>query len=313
MRDYRNSLPQLGRGVFLTDGGLETTLIFHKGLELPEFAAFVLLEDSDGRQVLRNYYCNYIEVARRHNFGFILESPTWRANSFWGNKLGYSDDELDKLNSVAIKLLDSIRNEYINSDTKMFISGCIGPAGDGYDPQNFMDAKEAEQYHSRQIGIFSKTNADLVTALTINYRDEAIGIVNAAKSFELPVVISFTVDTNGRLPDGESLELAIASVDTLTESYPLYYMINCAHPTHFKELLETDKQWTNRIHGLRANASKKSHSELNESNTLDAGDKIELAKNYIELKNYLSNFNIIGGCCGTDHTHLEEICVRWFS
>ena len=195
---------------------------------------------------------------------------------------------------------------------KIAISVCIGPRGDGYSPTNKMSVEMAEEYHSAQIKSIVDTNADFISALTMNYNEEAIGIVKAAKKNNIPVVISYTLETDGTLPSGETLEAAIITLDKKTDNYVSYFMINCAHPNHFASILDPNSKWTNRIKGLRANASNKSHSELNESETLDIGDKEQLAREYQNLKLLLPNLSIIGGCCGTDHTHLKEICEVWF-
>ena len=306
---YRRNLPQLSGDLFLTDGGIETTLIFHKGFDLPEFAAFDLLKHDEGRQALVDYYKTYVEIAKQNDVGFILESATWRASQDWGRKIGYSTQELVEMNHQAIQLLDEIRNEYENSNTKLVISGCIGPRGDGYQPDCMMTIEEAEAYHSWQMKVLADTEVDMVTALTMTYVEEAIGVVRAAQSVGLPVVISFTVETDGRLPNGQSLKDAIQQVDKATWNGPSYYMVNCAHPTHFDSLLDTDEAWVQRIHGLRSNASRKSHAELNESEILDDGDPIEFGQQYRALTDRLSNLNIFGGCCGTDHRHIEAVCM----
>jgi len=308
MATYRNALPQLSRDIFLTDGGLETTLIFHDGLELPDFAAFDLLKDNDGSESLRTYFRTYAALARDYKVGLILESATWRANPDWGTKLGYSDIALADMNRKAIALLCDIRGEYENEKTKMVISGCIGPRGDGYTPTNMMSTEEAHQYHLTQIGTFSATEADMVTAITMNYVEEAIGITHAAMSVGMPVVISFTVETDGKLPTGQTLKEAIERVDEATNSTPAYYMINCAHPTHFAGVLVADAPWVARIRGIRANASTMSHAELNDSAELDEGNPVELGRQHSALLGDLKNLNVLGGCCGTDHRHVEEIC-----
>jgi len=296
----------------LTDGGLETTLIFNQGIDLPHFAAFDLLKNEEGKRILNEYYLDYIDISKQTCKGFILEAPTWRANPDWAMKLGYSLESLDQINRTAIQELEKIRNNHENKDFRISISGCIGPRGDGYSPENQMNIKMAEEYHSFQIKILADTNADLVTAMTLNYNDEAIGIVNAAKKNNIPVVISYTVETDGKLPSGESLGEAITSLDKITNGYVSYFMINCAHPHHFSGVLQPNSNWTRRIKGIRANASIKSHAELDESETLDEGNKEELAKEYQNLKSLLPNLTIIGGCCGTDHTHMEKICEAWF-
>lgn len=307
MTKYRNDLPQLKENLFLTDGGLETTLIFSKGVSLRHFAAFDLLNTEVGKQLFYEYYAEYIQIAKNHNTGFILESPTWRANSDWGDQMGYSRLSLALMNIKAIKLLENIRLEHENKTNPIVISGCIGPRGDGYNPKHLMNSVEAEDYHSAQISTFSQTNADMITALTIPYADEAIGIARAAKAHNIPVVISFTLETDGFLPSGEGLKETIEWVDAATENSVVYYMLNCAHPSHFTKVLSAGEPWLNRIQGIRANASSKSHAELDESVTLDSGSPISLGKDYRLLHNILPNLNVLGGCCGTNHNHLTEI------
>ena len=262
MTEYRNALPQLGGELFLTDGGLETTLIFHGGFELPDFAAFPLLKSPSGEAALRNYFQSYADIATRHRTGLILESATWRASADWGVRLGYSPDELAEANRQAIALLQDIRNEVEKGQTKLVISGCIGPRGDGYVPTETMSVHAAEAYHTVQIETFDQTAADMVCAITMNYVEEAIGITRAAQRAGMPVAISFTVETDGRLPTGQTLQTAIEQVDQVTSGYPSYYMINCAHPAHFARVLADPAPFVRRIHGLRANASRISHAEL---------------------------------------------------
>ena len=298
---------------FMTDGGLETDLIFNHGIDLPEFAAFDLLKNQEGKQILAKYFQDYLNISKENCSGFILEAPTYRANPDWALKIGYSLESLDEVIRTAVQELEQLRKDYETEDFNIAISVCIGPRGDGYSPQNQMSIEDAEGYHSYQIKRAAETNADLVSALTMNYNEEAIGIVQAAKKHGIPVVISYTVETDGKLPSGQSLEEAITSLDKLTDHYVSYYMINCAHPDHFSDVLNPNSMWAKRIKGLRANASTKSHAELDESETLDMGDKDLLAKKYQDLRSLLPNFNIIGGCCGTDHTHLNKICQAWFS
>jgi S-methylmethionine-dependent homocysteine/selenocysteine methylase len=305
---YRQNLPQLSSDLFITDGGLETTLIFHEGLELPDFAAFNLLKYEAGCKALKKYFQTYATLARNYQVGLILESATWRANPDWGTKLGYSSLDLAEMNQKAIALLHEIRQDCETEQSKMVISGCLGPRGDGYIPSDVMTANEAQNYHQPQVETFRDAGADLVTAMTINYVEEAIGITRAARSAEMPVAISFTVETDGKLPTGQTLKEAIEQVDTVTNRAPAYYAINCAHPTHFAEVLTTGELWVDRIRGIRANASTLSHAELNEASDLDAGNPVELGDQYRELKNKFPHLNVLGGCCGTDDRHIEAIC-----
>lgn len=308
MTKYRNSLPQLNSKLFLTDGGLETTLVFHDGYELPNFAAFTLLRTVEGTKRIQDYYRQYATIAIENKLGFILESVTWRASSDWGNLMGYSDVALDKINQQSIEILEDIRIKLETDDSPMVISGCIGPRGDGYNPNHFMSIDEAQEYHSTQIKSFSASSADFVTAMTITYVEEAIGIIRAAKAENMPVVISFTVETDGHLPSGQTLKQAIEQTDAETDSAAIYYMINCAHPEHFEHRLVGDDSWLQRIHGIRSNASNKSHAELDECEELDDGDPQALGLSYKSFSKNLKQLNIFGGCCGTDHRHIEAIC-----
>lgn len=307
MSKYRNNLPQLGDNLFLTDSGLETTLLFHDGIDLPYFAAFDLLKDEAGFQRLRDYYAQHAQIAIDHRTGMVLEAPTWRANPDWAAKLGYDADTLADANRKAIGLLLEIRNAFETPDSPMVISGNLGPRGDGYLADAKMSTAQAREYHAPQIRTFAGTDADMVSAFTINYVEEGIGIVEAAREANIPVAISFTLETDGRLPSTDTLAEAIERTDAETESYAAYYMINCAHPTHFDDVLRGTGQWRLRIRGLRANASRRSHAELDEATELDAGNPVELGENYRALLELLPRVAVVGGCCGTDHRHIEAI------
>lgn len=309
MAQSRKALPQLSGDFFLTDGGIETTLIFLEGQELPDFAAFHLLKTKDGEAALRKYFRTYAGLAQRFGTGLILESATWRASSDWGAKLGYSSREIGDANRGAIALLEEIRNESRALLKQVVISGCLGPRGDGYNPSKTMTVKEAHTYHAGQVRVFEDSAADMVTAITMNYVEEAIGIAKAAEGSGMPVAISFTVETDGKLPTGQELREAIEEVEAATSRYPAYYMINCAHPTHFAHVLAQGASWTRRIRGLRANASRKSHAELNESPELDIGNPKEFGSEHAQLKKRFPDLNVMGGCCGTDHRHVEQIAA----
>lgn len=310
---YRDGLPQLDGDLFLTDGGIETVLIFDEGLELPAFAAFALLDDAAGTEQLRRYYAPYLALARERGLGFVLESPTWRASPRWAAELGYDAEQLDGLNRKAIALLEEIRAEHEASAAPLVISGCIGPHDDGYNPSELLSPEAAQAYHATQIETFAGTPADMVTALTMTYAEEAVGIVRAAARAGLPVAISFTVETDGRLPSGQALAAAIEQVDHETGGGPSYYMINCAHPTHFAPVLEDADGWVERIRGLRANASTRSHAELDEAEELDEGDPAGLGAGYADLRERLPRLNVLGGCCGTDHRHVAAVRDAWLA
>jgi S-methylmethionine-dependent homocysteine/selenocysteine methylase len=304
---YRTSFAQLiDDRVFLTDGGLETDLLFNQGIDLPHFAACALLRSADGRETLRRYFTDYATVARDSGLGLILDTVTWRANPDWIEKLGLEPSAVRELNGAAVELALEVRAEFEHSSSPMPINGVVGPRGDGYVPGELQSADEARAYHSAQIEAFAEAEADLVTALTMNYVDEAIGVARAARDAGMPVAISFTLETDGRLVTGDSLQDAIAAVDDATEGAPVYYMVNCCHPTH----LPGDIAGVGRLRGYRSNASSHSHAELDESEVLDAGDPEELGAQVLGLRERMPNLSIVGGCCGTDIRHLRAIADR---
>ena len=310
--NYRSGLPQLGDDVFLTDSGLETTLIFLDGIDLPEFAAFVLLDDADGAgtgtERLRQYFLRHMAIAEEAGAGFVAEAATWRANPDWAAKVGYDSAALADVNRRAIEMLAEMREGYESRTGRPFvISGCIGPRDDGYNPSALMTPEEARDYHAEQIATFAATDADMVSAFTMTHAGEAIGIALAARDAGIPSVISFTVETDGSLPSGDSLGAAIIEVDEATGGAPAYYMVNCAHPSHFADALEAGSPWVGRVRGVRANASRRSHAELDEAEDLDPGDPDELASEYAGLRGRLPQLTVLGGCCGTDDRHVAAI------
>ena len=317
MPRYRNHLPQLEAPFFLTDGGLETTLIFADGFDLPDFAAFPLLRDRAGREALVRYYESYVAVAERDGVGVVLETPTWRANPDWAARAGLDAAALADVQRDAVQLLVDVRAGR-RSSVDIVVSGNVGPRGDGYVVADPMTAAEAEAYHAPQIAAFAATEADLVTVLTMTYVEEATGIVRAAVGAGMPVVVSFTVETDGRLPSGQALGEAIAEVDAATGGAAAYFMVNCAHPTHFDSVVTTatadgGASWLGRLAGVRANASTMSHAELDVAEELDDGDPDDLAARYVALRSAVPSLRVVGGCCGTDARHIGAIsaaCLR---
>ena len=305
-------LPQLTRP-FLTDAGLETDILFNKGIDLPHFASITLLRSETGRRALVDYFRGFLELAGRKGCGMILESATWRASPDWAAPLELSVAELDALNGKAIGMLLDLREEYRARVPQIIVSGCIGPRGDGYDPGRIMSVEEAELYHSHQAAVLDAAGADMLTAITMTNVPEAIGLVRAARALQAQVAISFTVETDGRLPTGQALSDAVSAVDEASDAYPAYYMLNCAHPTHFAASLEEGANWTSRIGGVRANASRCSHAELDAMTELDIGDPAELAALHRDLRQRFPGINVLGGCCGTDLQHVTAIAEACLS
>jgi len=318
------NLPQLGGDrLFVTDGGLETELVFHDGIDLEHFAAFPLLGQPETLARLRRYYDGYLDIARRHGAGFVMETPTWRANPDWAGQLGYSPERLDAANRAAVALAEEVRADATADGITAVVSGCIGPRGDGYDPGTAMTPEEAQRYHAigyRRVfmleGLEEQFHCCRVVAHVAqrfggSKAHEAIGIVRAATAAGIPAAISFTVETDARLPTGQSLREAIEQVDAATDGGAAYFMVNCAHPTHFAPALERDQQWMRRIAGLRANASTRSHAELDEASELDEGDPDDLGARHAALHSVLPWVTVLGGCCGTDARHVAAICSAW--
>ena len=306
MTKYRHALPQLSGDMFLTDAGLETDLIFNHGIEIREFAAHTLLADESGREALARYYREFLSLARDLGTGFILDGQTWKAHLHWAEDLGANEDELCEANRSSIMFMAQLRDEFSDNSKPIVLNAFIGPQGDAYAPETEIAAHEAQAYHAKQIGWLAETEIDMVTAMTFTQSDEAIGVVRAANEAGLPIVVSFTVETDGNLPSGQSVKEAIETVDQATGASAAYYMINCAHPDHFDHVLE-DGAWARRIRGLRCNASRLSHAELDECETLDDGDPAELALQYKAIVANMPWLNVFGGCCGSDLRHITEI------
>ncbi|MCK8462935.1 homocysteine S-methyltransferase family protein [Aliiroseovarius sp. S1339] len=303
----RQEMPHQTDQMFLTDAGFETSMLFHKGFDMPHFAFFPMLRTADGRAAMKEYFAPFMETARQNDAGFILDTNTWRANPDWATLLGYDADDLAAINREAVAFAGDLRTEF-GAGMNVLINGVIGPRGDGYNPAEIMTAEQAEDYHGVQVGTFADSGADMVSALTMTNVPEAVGVARAAGDRGLACVISFTLETDGRLPTGQTLAEAIAGVDAACLKKPAYYMVNCVHPDHFGDLLELGGDWIHRIHGLRANASRMSHAELDECDVLDDGNPQELGQQYVSLTQLLPNLNVFGGCCGTDHRHVAQIC-----
>jgi homocysteine S-methyltransferase len=289
---------------FLTDGGFETSLFFLDGFDAPEFAAIVLLDDPAARVAMDRYFDGFLTMAAQADTGFVLDTNSWRGCIEWAPKLGRSAAEMERLNRDAVTFAKGIRARWQDHVDTILLNGVVGPAGDGYSPNSTLDPATAERIHTRQIEIFAEEGVDVISAITMTHVGEAVGIVRAAKAAGLPVVVSFTVETDGRLPTGETIGEAIAATDACTGGAPLYYMVNCAHPEHFRGAFEAQEAWIWRIGGLRANASRLSHAELDVAEELDAGDPTEFGQLHADIAGLVPNLRVVGGCCGTDHRHV---------
>lgn len=292
----------------LTDGGLETSLIYQQGLDLPFFAAFPLVENGAGKAALESYWIPFLEVADPYGVPFVVDTATWRANPDWGTQLGYDAGGLRKANETAARFARHVAGHANDA----VVNGAVGPRGDGYVVGVEMTAEEAEAYHRPQVEALVGGGVDSVAAVTFTYPEEAIGFVRATADLGVPALVSFTAETDGRLPNGDALQDAVEEVDRATDGAAAGFMINCAHPTHFDDAL-VEGSWLARIHGVRANASTMSHAELDVAEELDDGDPDDLGRRYAGLLERLPNLELLGGCCGTDSRHVSAIagaCLR---
>lgn len=307
-----NKLPHQSDLMFLTDAGLETWLLFERGFEMPCFAAYPLAQSEEGRAAFNDYFSAIFDIARRNGTGFVLDTYTWRANPDWGRELGHDLTHLRAVNTQAVESAKEMRST-LGEGLEVLVNGIIGPRGDGYDPKSIMTVAEAQAYHAWQIEVLAIAGVDMVSALTMTNVPEAIGVANAAAENAVPCVVSFTLETDGRLPTGERLQDAIAQVDDAATVKPVYFMVNCVHPDHFDDSISENADWKRRIGGLRANASRMSHAELDCCETLDDGNPVELGTQYAQLRKLLPNLRVVGGCCGTDQRHLAQICTAMAS
>ena len=288
---------------YLSDGGLETYMIFEKGFDLPFFSAAVLLDCEPGRAALSEYFERFIGIAKATSRGFLIDAPTWRAGAAWSKPMGLALDEAIEVNRRAVGFVRDLRDRHETAELPILINGLVGPAGDAYAPDTILSAGEAQDIHAPQIQTLGRAGVDLISAMTLTHVEEATGIAQAAAEIDVPLAIAFTLETDGRLPSGQPLGEAIQEVDFKTGASPAYYMINCAHPDHFSDILD-GSDWIKRIGGLRANASRMSHAELDACEELDDGDPIELGALNGALMELLPNLRVAGGCCGTDDRHV---------
>lgn len=290
----------------LTDGGIETELIFRHGFDLPAFASFPLLEDEAGREALRSYFAPFLDLAESVGAPFVLDTATWRANPRWGEELGYDLEALAEANRRAV----AFARELADGRESVTVNGALGPRGDGYVVGERMTADEAADYHAWQIGVLADAGVDRCSAITVTYPEEGSGVVRAAAAADLPVTIGFTVETDGRLPDGTSLADAIEQIDGATDGAADFFIVNCAHPTHIAEGLDGSPALA-RLGGLRVNASALSHEELDAMEELDEGDPSQLGRDNAALRDALPSIQLLGGCCGTNHRHVAEVAAAW--
>jgi S-methylmethionine-dependent homocysteine/selenocysteine methylase len=300
---------------YLNDVGIETELIYKKGVDLECFAAFPLLKTEEGKELLFSFEEDCLLLAKKFKLpGFVTWTRTWRANPDWAAKINIGGKELDEYNRVAVKQGIKLRKKYETDEFSVFVCGMMGPRKDGYVVQegDRMTAGEAEEYHYNQIKVLAEAGVDYICYATTTYSDEAIGAVRAAKKVGVSVVVSFTVETDGKLPGGESIKEAVLKIEDATDKTPVHYGVNCAHPIHYLPVFEASEkeEWTLRFGEIKPNPSEKSHAELNQCTSLQRGDPEQFGKLCLRLKKVLPGLKVFGGCCGSDLEHLEQTAIH---
>lgn len=299
--------PRLDGSFYLTEGGTETELLYKHGLKLPEFAMFPLLDDAEGLAVSRAMYRRYMEAAAAHGAGILLIGHDYRASPDWGAKLGYSPEGLAEMQRRSIGFLAEIRDEFRDRVEHAYIAGCLGPRGDAYGTGGSMTAEEAEEYHLTQLTTLKGTEADMAVALTFNNVPEAVGAVRAAGRVGLPIGVSLTLSSEGRLRSGPTLREAVEAIDAETGGAAAWMGTNCSHPMEFFPALDDAGPWLDRLRYFRPNAAMMDKLALCKLGHLEDGDPVELGGQMADLALRLPRADILGGCCGTDERHLGEI------
>lgn len=302
-----SSFPEQKPGLYyLTEGGVETEILYKWGYELPHFAMFPLLERSDARSVIRDMYKRYLDVTARYGLAALMGGFDYRASPDWGAKLGYSRQGLHDATIGSIEFLRELAGEYQGALSDTRIMGYVGPRGDAYLGKSRMSVEESRDYHSVQVQTLKTAKVDLITAMTFNAIDEAIGVVEACRAADIPVSISFSLDSSHHLNTGPSLKDAIAQVDAATDHYTSFFGLNCSHPYEFEPAIdETD--WMKRVRVIRPNAAKMDKISLCKLGHLEEGNPVELGQQMASVLDRFPHMDIWGGCCGTCETHLEEI------
>lgn len=307
------TLPQLTSSkLFLTEAGIETTLIYRKNINLPSFSTLPLLSTEEGTENLLSIYQDYINTALTHSTGIVLETRTWRGSPAWASKLGLSTSQVLNLNRAAVTILRDLRHGAETPSTPIVISGTLGTLQDAYqDSTGTVSITLAQENYRSQVHVLAQEGVDMLSIMTVTNLNEAIAAVTVAREFNLPIHVSFSIETNGRLQGGRTVDDVIREVDHLTESYTTYFGVNCAHPRHIMAALQgVSKEVRSRIGSIRGNASLKSHQELDNTLVLDRGDVSVYVGEFDGLLNILPELKVVGGCCGTDEEHLDALARR---
>ncbi|MBW2409401.1 MAG: homocysteine S-methyltransferase family protein [Deltaproteobacteria bacterium] len=294
--------------VILTEGAVIERLRRDPAVELdPYIANAGLIYDQAGKQAMTRIYRQYIDIASRYRLPMIVSAPTWRASSERINKSAYSGRET--MVKDCADFINRIRQDVSQSADCIYIAGLIACRGDSYEPREALTADKAEAYHRLQAQELAHAGVDFILAATLPAVSEALGIAAALSQCAIPYSLSFVIRSDGRVLDGTPLQAAIEKIDAAVNPGPLFYQINCVHPAIFRKAIEQSEPGFDRLLGLQANTSEKSPEELDGLGYLDTSEPEEFAESMLALHTHFG-LKIIGGCCGTDHRHIEEIAKR---
>ncbi len=294
---------------WLTEGGIETEIMYKWGHDMPHFAMFPLLERAAAAADIRGMYRRYLDVAARHGFAALIGGFDYRASPDWGALLGYSDEGLAEANLRSIDFLRGLAREYRDGLPDARIAGYVGPRGDAYSLNRTITEDEAAEYHAVQLATLKRAGVDLAWAVTFNNPAEARGVVRAAREIGVPLALSFSLTSSSRLASGQTLAEAVQSVDAASDGYPAFYALNCSHPLEFEPAL-TPGAWQDRLRCIRPNAARIDKIALCKLGHLEEGDPHELGRQMADVARRFPQMDIWGGCCGTCESHLEEIARR---
>lgn len=300
--NFRECIEQ--KNMILMEGALGERLKREYGLTLDEYVAMAnLIYDEKGAIALTNLWNEYIDIARKYQLPFMATTPTRRANQERIKEAGCSEN-------IIRDNVKFLRNIQRNSGIEMYVGGLMGCKGDAYTEEGALSERDAYVFHKWTAEQFEKAGADFLYAGIMPTLPEAAGMAKALESTDLPYIISFTIQEDGRLIDGTRITDAIRYIDEITSSKPICYMTNCVHPSIVYKALSQpfneNEIVRSRFWGIQANTSPLSYAELDGSADLKCSEPEEFATEMMKLSD-VGNFKIWGGCCGTDNRHME--CV----
>ena len=301
---------QSGRPI-LTEGAMVERIRRHPAVRLdPDIAHAGLIYSAEGRKTLGDIYRQYLSIGQRHNLPMLTLAPTWRANPERTARAGCGP--VDKLNSDCVEFLKEICTEFGAYQERLYVAGLLGCRHDAYKPAEALNADAAEQFHAPQVKALAASRVDFIKAATLPAVSEALGIARAIAQTGIPCVLSFVIRPDGNVLDGTPLQKAVAQIDNETDQAPIFYMVNCVHPSVFMEAMSTetgsDGNLSERVIGFQGNTSSKSPEELDNLPYLDTTAPEPFAELMLRIHRTLGT-RILGGCCGTDNRHVEMVAT----